>query len=284
MDRESVLLVVSAGFFQTMGIPMVHGRDFTSRDDENAPKAAVVNDAMARYYFGTEDPVGRTFHLESSDFPTSLTVVGLVQNAKYRSLKEAPVRMIYLPALQTPGPLGGANIAIRTMNDPQRMADMLWNVAKSESPYLRFGGFTTQEQLVDGTIAQERMLAELSGFFGLFAAVLVCLGLYGLTAYQVSRRTAEIGVRIALGAQRRDVVWMVLKGSITLVVAGSALGLCAALFLGRLVESLLFGVRALDTVTLLATPAMLVGIGAAAAYWPARRAARLDPMNSLRCE
>jgi ABC-type antimicrobial peptide transport system permease subunit len=128
------------------------------------------------------------------------------------------------------------------------------------------------------------MLAQLSGFFGFTAVVLVCLGLYGLTAYEVSRRTAEIGVRIALGAQRRDVLRLVLGGSMALVASGVVLGLGAALVLARLVESLLFGVHSTDAVTLFVVAALLLVVGAAAAYWPARRAAGLDPITSLRYE
>ncbi len=283
-DRESVLLAVSPGFFRTLGTPMIGGRDFETRDDERAPRVAIVNEAMARCYFGDAEPVGRTFRVESADFPSPLTVVGLVHNAKYRSLREPPTRIVYLPALQTPGPFGGANFAVRTAANPEKMADVLSQAARTESPWLQFGGATTQQRLVDGTTAQDRMLAELSVCFGVSAAVLVCLGLYGLTAYQVSRRTAEIGLRLALGAQPRDVVRMVLSGSLTLVACGSALGLSAAVLLTRLVENLLFGVPGADAVTLALTPALLLAIGAAAAYRPARRAARLDPMKSLRYE
>jgi predicted permease len=283
-DRESVLLVISPRFFATMGTPILRGRDFDARDDQHAPKVAIVNEAMARYYLGGTDVVGRTFQLEHRSFAQPLTIVGLVADAKYRSLREAAPRIIYLPCLQTPGPLGEANIAVHTAANPEKMADLLWNEARSESPYLRLGGTTTQSRLVDGTIAQDRMLAELSGFFGLTAAALVCLGLYGLTAYEVSRRTAEIGLRIALGAQRTAVVSLILRRSLILVGSGIALGLGAALGLARLVQSLLFGVRGADPVSLLLTAAMLLAVGAAAAYWPARRAARLDPIASLRHE
>jgi ABC-type antimicrobial peptide transport system permease subunit len=183
-----------------------------------------------------------------------------------------------------PGAVGEASIAVRTAANPEKMANLLWKEGKGESSYLRFGGATTQARLVDGTIAQDRMLAQLSGFFGITAAALVCLGLYGLTAYEVSRRTAEIGVRIALGAQRRDVLRLVLCGSMALVAIGVVLGLCTALAMARLVDSLLFGVRSTDAVTLFVVAALLLGVGAAAAYWLARRAARLDPTTSLRYE
>lgn len=284
MDRDAVLLVVSPGFFDTMRMTMVRGRQFEPSDVENAPSVAVLNEAAARYYFGSGNAPGRSFRLESEGFPKPLTVAGVVRNAKYASMKEAPVRIVYLPALQVPGPLQGANVEVRTAGDPARMADLLWRTATAESPFLRFGGFTTEQRLVNGTMAQERMLAELSGFFGLSGALLVCLGLYGLTAYQVSRRTPEIGVRVAMGAQRGDVVWMVLRGSVALVAGGCAVGLGAAIALGRLVRTLLFGVHPLDVVTLLLTPVILLAIAAAAAYWPARRAASVDPMKALRYE
>ena len=283
-DRKAVLLVISPGFFRTMSTPMVRGRDFSLRDDERAPKVAIVNEAMARYYFGGTDALGRTFLLEHRRFSEPLTVVGLVRDVKYQSLREAAPRIVYLPDLQVPGPVSEASIAVRTAANPEKMADLLWKEGMGESPYLRFGGPTTQAHLVDGTIAQDRMLAQLSGFFASTAIVLVCLGLYGLTAYEVSRRTAEIGVRIALGAQRRDVLRLVLSGSMTLVASGVVLGLSVALAPARLVESLLFGVRGTDALTLLVVAALLLGVGAAAAYWPARRAAGLDPKTSLRYE
>jgi predicted permease len=283
-DRDAVILVISPGFFRTMGTPMLHGRDFDSRDDERAPKVAIVNEAMARYYFGGTEVLGRTFRLEHASFPQPLTVVGLVRDAKYKSLREAAPRMVYLPYLQAPGPPAWAKIAVLTAAHPQEMTNLLWKEAGGESPHLRFAGATTQARLVEGTIAQDRMLAQLSVFFGLAAAALVCLGLYGLTAYEVSRRTAEIGVRIALGAQRRNVLLLVLGRSMALVGTGVALGLGAGVGLARLVESLLFGVRGTDAVTLLLAAAVLLGVGAAAAYWPARRAVSADPITSLRYE
>jgi ABC-type antimicrobial peptide transport system permease subunit len=222
--------------------------------------------------------------VEHRRFPESLTVVGVVRDVKYKSLREDAPRIVYLPGLQTPDPVSEANIAVRTAANPERMANLLWREAQGESTYLRLGGTTTQERLVDGTTAQDRMLAQLSGLFGLTAVALVCLGLYGLMAYEVSRRTGEIGLRMALGAQRSAVMRLIMARSTILVGSGITLGLLAAMALGRLVQSLLFGVRSTDPVMLLLTAVMLLAVGAAAAYWPARRATRLDPIASLRHE
>jgi ABC-type antimicrobial peptide transport system permease subunit len=267
-----------------MGTRILRGRAFDARDDERAARVAIVNEATARYYFGGTDSLGQMFQLEDRSAAPQIRVVGVVQDAKYRSLKEPAPRMIYLPALQEPGPIGGANLAIRTPGDPDKMADLLWKTARNEVADLRWRGVTTQARLVDGSIAQDRMLAQLSGAIGLTAMVLVCVGLYGLTAYEVSRRTAEIGIRLALGAQRTDVVRLFVGRSMILVTCGVLVGLGGAAALARLVQSLLFGVGSSDAVTLVASAAMLLTIGAAAAYWPARRAAQLNPIATLRAE
>src|SRR5205809_517059 len=175
---------------------------------------------------------------------------------------EPAPRIIYLAALQVPGPvISGSNLAIRTARDPETMADLLWKEAHSEVADLRWRGATTQAHLVEGTIARDRMLAQLSGAFSFTAILLVCLGLYGLTAYEVSRRTAEIGVRLALGAQRSDVVRLFVGRSMMLVTSGVVAGVAGAAALARLVESLLFGVRSSDAATLVAAAAMLRTVG-----------------------
>jgi predicted permease len=283
-DREAVLLVISPGFFETMGTTVLRGRAFEARDDERAARVAIVNEATARYYFGRTDAVGETFQLGDRSSAPQMRVVGVVQDAKYSSLKEAAPRMIYLPALQEPGPAGGPSLAIRTAGDPERMADVLWKEARKAAAALRWRGVTTQAQLVEGTIARDRMLAQLSGAFCVTAILLVCLGLYGLTAYEVSRRTAEIGVRLALGAQRSDVVRLFVTRSMMLVTSGVVAGVAGAAALARLVDSLLFGVRSSDAATLVTSAAMLLIVGAAAAYWPARRASLLNPIATLRAE
>jgi predicted permease len=282
-DREAVLLVVSPEFFRTMDTPVLRGREFEARDDDRSTRVAIVNEATARYFFGDGDPVGRTLRVEANGFPDPLTVVGVVKDAKYRSLKDPAPRMVYLCYLQAPGAAGG-NFAIRTIADSEYSAHALWKQASAESSALRLGNSTTQARLVLATIAQDRMLAQLSSAFGIAAACLVCLGLYGLTAYDVSRRTKEIGIRMALGAQHGEVVQSVVRGAVLLVGIGTVLGLAASAAMVQLIEGLLFGVRPTGWQTFAATAALLVGIGAAAAYWPARRAARVDPMIALRVE
>jgi ABC-type antimicrobial peptide transport system permease subunit len=178
--------------------------------------------------------------------------------------------------------MGGTHLTIRTAGDPEKMAETLWNEAHRQVPLLRYRGVTTQARLVNGTIAQDRMLAELSGAFGLAGALLVSLGLFGLTAYEVSRRTAELGVRIALGAQRSNVVRLVVSRAVLLVGCGVGLGMAAAVALMRITERLAYDVRATEPASLLVPALTLVAVGAAAAYWPARRAASVDPVAALR--
>jgi predicted permease len=283
-DRVSVLLLVSPGFFRTLATPILQGRDFDPRDSGSSPRIAIVNEAMARYYFGLTDVVGRTFRIEHSDFPQELTIVGVVRNTKYKTIREETSRIVYLPYLQFPKTVGEAYIAVRTTQNPMDMDDLLRREAKAGNPRIQFRGVTTQAQLVNGTIAQDRMLAELSGFFGFAAAALVCLGLYGITTYEAGRRTAEIGVRIALGARSGDVMRLVMGRSLILVAGGIAIGLGMAFLLTRPIESLLFVVRPADTVTVVAVVATLFVIAALAAYWPAHRASTLDPAKLLKSE
>jgi predicted permease len=282
-NREAVLLVVSPDFFRTMDTPVLRGRGFEPRDDERSTPVAIVNEASARYFFGGADPLNRTLRVETKGFPEPLTVVGVVKDAKYRSLRDPAPRIVYLSYLQAPDAAGG-HFAIRTATDAEHMADTLWKQASVESRALRLGNTTTQARLVDATIAQDRLLAQLSAAFGIAAACLVCLGLYGLTAYDVSRRRKEIGLRMALGAQRNEVVHSVVRDAVLLVGIGVVVGLGAAAALAQLVESLLFGVRSTDWPTFAGAAVLLIAIGAVAAYWPARRAARVDPMMALRVE
>jgi predicted permease len=282
-DRDAVLLVVSPDFFRTMDTPVLRGREFETRDHARSARVAIVNEATAKHLFGGADPVGRTLRVEADSFPDPLTVVGVVKDAKYRSLRDPAPRIVYLCYLQSPGVAGG-NFAVRTVANAERVADALWKQASVESSALRLGNTTTQARLVDATIAQDRMLAQLSAAIGIAAACLVCLGLYGLTAYDVARQTREIGLRMALGAQRHEVVHAVVRGAVLLVALGIAVGLGAAAALARLIESLLFGVSSTDWPTFAGTAILLMAIGAAAAYWPARRAARVDPLVALRVE
>ena len=277
-NREAVMLVVSPNFFRTMGTRLLAGRDFNSRDNAEGQKSSIVNESMARYFFGSRDAVGRSFHVVG--FPQPLTVVGMVEDARYQSLREAAPPIVYLP--HTQGPMEGANLAIRTAGDPEKMADTLWNEARREAPLLKYRGVTTQARLVSGTIAQDRMLAELSGAVGFAGALLVSLGLFGLTAYEVSRRTAELGVRIALGAQRSNVLRLVVGRALLLVGCGVGVGMASAVALMRIAERLVYGVRATEPKSLFLPALMLLAIGAAAAYWPARRAASVDPVAALR--
>jgi predicted permease len=283
-DREAVMLVISPRFFDTMRTRLVRGRPFDERDDERSGKVAIVNEAAAHYYVGRTDAVGRMLQVGADAASPQLQIVGVVEDAKYGSVRQPAPRTVYFPALQLPAPIAEANLAIRTSGDPQALADVLWKAARSEVPGLRWRGVTTQASLVESSLAQDRMLAQLSGAIGLTALALVCVGLYGLTAYEVARRTSEIGVRLALGAQRKDVVALVVGRSLIPVVCGLVVGLAAAAALGRLIEGLLFGVRSSDVVTLAAAATIMLAVGAAAASWPARRASMLDPLTTLRAD
>jgi predicted permease len=281
--RMSWVNAVSPAFFSTYGIQLIAGRDFAAGDRDGAPSVAIVNESFARKFFGGGNPVGREFRGRIGK-PTSDTyhVVGLVSDAAYRRLREGMMPTLYLPVLQTPR---SPAISMSVHTSPALRGTIESDLARSLGAVDGAAAFTIRpfDTYLSAALRQERLVAILSGFFGALALALAALGLYGVTAYGVSRRRAEIGVRMALGAEPGGVVllvlgrvgWLVGSG----VVAGTALSWWASRFISG---TLLYGVTSHDTATLVAAAAVLIAVSAAAAWLPARRASRIDPVNVLR--
>jgi predicted permease len=285
-DRERMtnINVLTPAWFQTMGTRLLAGRDFTDRDAAGAPRVAIVNEAFARKYFGSENPIGRRIIMRSgpSREPMEREVVGYVEDAVYRSLREPVPPTMYLPLpQQTDGPssmavsvrAAGGSPALLTKSVAAALTDVNKDIA------ITFRLLTEQ---VNASLIQERVVAILSGFFGGLALLLAGLGLYGVTSYAVSRRRTEIGIRMALGAAPAGVVRMVLRRVALLVSAGIIAGAGVSLWASRFVATLLYGLEPRDPATLIGAALVLSTIGALAGWIPARRAARIDPARVLR--
>jgi predicted permease len=275
---------IAPNFFTAMEMPLLLGRSFTARDNEDAPKVAIVTHAFARRYFAGENPVGRRFQFGANpNAPASeIEIVGVARDAKYTTLREAEPATIYLPAPQMLD--GVANYYVRSASDPAAIGAAISAAVREIDPTLPVIDLRTQEQQIERRNSQERLIAQLSGFFGVAALILVCLGLYGLMWYLVLQRTGEIGLRLALGALPRQVLRMVLRESLTLVAIGLALGFAVAYSVRRFVGSMLFGLTAADPLTYAAVAGVLVAVALLASLRPAQRAARVDPMIALRAE
>ena len=275
---------IAPNFFTAMEIPLLLGRSFTTRDDENAPKVAIVTHAFVRRYFADENPVGRrfTFGANSNDPASEIEIVGVARDVKYTTLREVEPVTIYLPAPQMLE--GVANYYVRTAGDPAAIGPAIRSAVREIDPGLPVIDFRTQEQQIERRNSQERQFAQLSGFFGVAALMLACVGLYGLMSYLVLQRTGEMGLRLALGALPGQVLQMVLRESFTLVAAGLVLGLAVAYSVRRFVESTLFGLTAADPLTYAVVAGVLVAVTLLASLRPAQRAARVDPMIALRAE
>jgi predicted permease len=280
-ERESPVAVklVTSAFFETMRIPLLAGRDFTSRDDVRAPKVAIVNRTLAARFDG-HNPIGQRVGFGDQD----LEIVGVIADTKYRSLRGAAPPTIYLPLDQRLEPAPNRTLHVRTAISPEQMAAAIRAQVHELDKDLPLGKITSFASVVDSVLVQERLVATLGGFFGALAVVLVAIGLYGAIAYSVERRTREIGVRVALGAGQAAVIWMVMRQSVWIVMTGLLAGLPLAVLLSRMVKSLLFGVPPGDPLTLVGAILVLLVVAALAAYMPARRAARVDPMVALRWE
>jgi len=275
---------VSSNFFAAMELPIIFGRSFTDHDDTAAPKVAVVNQTLVKKYFGEENPIGRRLVYTFGPFGSfAADIVGVAGDAKYTDLRAPVPPTMYLPASQLPG--GTASFALRVaVEDPAAVYSAIRAAVRDIDPTVPALDLRTQDEQIDRLHGQERLFARLSGFFGLLALALACVGLYGLMSYTVLRRTAEIGLRLALGARPSQVVRMMLRESLALVGLGLLAGIATAYSLSRLVAAMLFGLSPADPATYLATAAILGAVAVAASSLPALRAARLEPTEALRVE
>jgi predicted permease len=275
---------VGPNYFTTVGIPVLMGRDITPEDGGSGQRVGLINQTMARYYFGDESPIGKRIW---DMFPTSHTdfiVVGVAADAKYNSMREKTPRRFYVPFFHPIGEADFARIEVRAAGDPSSLAAAVRAAVNQTAPTLPPIEFHTMNDLVSESLTSDRMITKLTGFFGALAVLLACIGIYGIMAYAVAGRTGEIGIRMALGARRGDVVWLVLRECLLLVVIGLAIGLPAVLGASKLIKTLLFGLTAADPLALSLATALMFVVAALAGYIPALRASRTDPMVALRYE
>jgi predicted permease len=271
---------VSPRYFETMRTPVLLGRDFTFADDANGPKVAIVNQAFAGRFLPEGHPLGQRLGVGSQATP--FEVVGVVRDSIYESLREAPPPTVYLPLLQRLSQ-SGAVFEVRASGSLAAAASALRATVKAVLPGMPVEVHTFNAQ-VEQMLVEERLMATLAASFGFLGLALAAIGLYGLLAYTVARRTSEIGIRMALGADRRRVIAMVMKEAGALLLAGVVVGVPCAFALTRLAQSLLFGLTPRDPTTFAAAGLALAGAGALASFLPARRASKVDPMTALRCE
>ena len=287
-------LAVGPNFFATMHIPFLAGRDFNASDymvsaansgmiPTSARTAVIVNQAFVQKYLGKENPLGKQFGeadaAENHPALSGYEIIGVVRDAKYNSLRREIHAMIY-----TPQSAGGASFELRTAADPQALLPAIREVVAQVNTNLPLFDVKTESEQIDRLLFQERLVARLSGFFGLLALVLACVGLYGLLSFEVSRRTREIGIRMALGAQSESVLKLVLRQGIVLAIVGAAVGIGVALGVTRYLSAMLYDVHANDPLTIIAVAVLLTLVALAACYIPARRATRVDPLVALRYE
>ena len=275
---------VTPEYFGTFGIGLVRGRFLTSQDTASSTRVAVINESVAKAFFGDSDPVGKQIGFGSRPDPDrTLTVVGVVRDARH-ALRETPPKMVYQPLDQSLEPPEALTAAVRTTGDPAALASLVRQEVRALSPDVAVMWVRTMRQQIAAATTSERLLATLSTAFAVLALLLACIGLYGVISYDVASHTREIGIRLALGAERSAVLAGVLRPTVTIIGIGLALGLVGALLTSRLVETLLFELTSRDPVALAATVVTLSAAALTAGYLPARRASRIDPATALRTE
>jgi putative ABC transport system permease protein len=273
-------VMVTPGYFETLGIPIKQGRDFTGQDKSDGLRVIIINEAFARRYWPDDDPIGKRIRVGFEREPR--VIVGIVGNVKQTTLSAEPHYATYMP--QTQVYRYGMTVLIRTREDALGAVAALRREVAALDKDLPVGEVRTMEEVVSASMAQTRFSALLSGLFAAVALILAAAGIYAVVSYYATQRRHEIGIRMALGAEAGDVLRLVIGHGLKLTFIGVALGFAAAFTLTRLMASLLFGVSATDPATFALTPLMLIAIALLACYIPGRRATRLDPMIALRYE
>jgi predicted permease len=283
-DQEPLRNVVGPDFFRAMGTPILLGREFDWRDNERSAKVAIVNESFAKHYFGSQNPLGKKIGKGGRDAVADTEIVGVVKDTRYASVREQTPRFWYMPYEQVGWKAADLTLHLRTAGDPNAIIPAVRDAIHKIDNKIAVDRVTTLEAVVEDQLSTERLVATLSSFFGLLAALLASVGLYGVMAYTTARRQREIGVRLALGAEPARVRRMVLRGAMAQAVAGIAAGIPAALGVTRLIEAQLFGVEPTDPWTIAAATVLLASVALVAGYLPARRASRVSPAIVLRCD
>jgi predicted permease len=293
-NAEPFMNDISPNYFATMGVPIVAGRDFTAQDNHEVfhgprpedwvPTVVIINEKFAQKYFPGQNPLGR--HMGYGGDPGTkmdMEIIGVVKDIKYTSLRDEIPEQAFLPYLGERN-IGGMTAYLRTTANPTQLVSVVRQKVRELDATLPVYALRTMDEQISNSLSTERMIASLSSVFGIFATLLAAIGLYGVMAYTVARRTREIGIRMALGAERGRVIWMVMQDALLLIAGGVAIGLPMSLVLTRLVQSQLYGVTAHDPSTMIVAVVCLASVACAAGWIPAYRASRLDPVIALRHE
>jgi len=277
-DQRAQANWVGPNYLETSGIPVLEGREFSQEDNSNSRKVAILNQTMARQYFGNRSALGKRFEFNNEQYE----IIGVARDAKYKGLRQSNVPLLYFAALQNNSEIH--SLEVRTNGPPLAIAGAVRAAVREADPHMRVGEITTLENRVNQNMAPEFLVADIAGFFSGLTLLLVFIGIYGTLAYTVARRTNEIGLRMALGAGRSNVLKLVVAEGFKLALIGVAIGTAGALALTRLLSSLLYGVKHSDPLTFVAVAFILASVALAACYIPARQATKVDPIVALRYE
>jgi predicted permease len=285
-DRILSLDAVGPNYFTTLGVPIILGRDIGRQDTADSLHVAVINEAMARFYFKNSNPIGKRIWADDDQHRNSppFTIVGVAGNVQDHDLHKPVKPRFYFPVSQYPEPVYGINFEVRTVGNPSGIVEAARKEIRNFDARVPIGAVRALDEQIGNSIHSDTVIARLSTFFGLLALLLACIGVYGIMSYAVSGRTREIGVRMALGARRQDVLWLVLRGALIMVALGIGIGIPAAFAASRLIHSMLFHLTTFDPLSMLVVIVVLSTVAMIAGLIPARRATKVNPVVALRYE